>query len=121
MHTEPLMIPYCGVCLGHLGRWQKAANRNLVAANVLIWGVALGLVTHLPVDVLLAVPVLAAAYWYSASRGETGSKWSCATVGRASKAIWHRRQTYIFSFASQQYANLFQEMNEDSLTDPSLR
>lgn len=115
------MIPYCGVCLEHLRRWQKAANKNLVVANILIWGVALGLVTHLPVYVLLGVPVLAGAYWYSASKRETGTKTSCATDGRACKAVWHRRQTYVFSFASQQYANLFREENKDLLTDPSLR
>lgn len=121
MQTEPLMIPYCAVCLEHLQRWQKAANRNLVATNVFIWGIALGLVADLPVYLVLAVPVMAAAYWFSASNKVAGTKPSCATDGRACKAIWHRRQTYIFSFASQQYANLFREESKSSLTDPSLR
>ncbi len=115
------MIPYCAICLEHLQTWQKTANKNLVAANILIWGVALGLVAHMPLYILLGVPVMAAAYSFSASKRETGTKPSCATDGRSCKAIWHRRQTYIFSFASQQYANFFEAENKDSLTDRPLR
>lgn len=115
---EPLRFPYCSYCVAHLRATQGADTAKLVAVNIGVWGVAIPMFANAPVGYLLLAPTVAAAFYAHAQiqRNRTVRlKENCTHPVVACRVAWYRRSTYQFSFASEEYANLFREANRAQL------
>jgi hypothetical protein len=117
MIRESISLPYCQACLGHFREWQRSNNANLVAANIGIWGLAACFAGHLSAYLLPIGPVAAGGYLIYRKRvGQMPLKPTCATRGRACVVVWYRGPTYIYSFASEKYAEEFRKLNAEVVT-----
>lgn len=108
---EPLEFPYCSACLAHLRQAQESSTRNLIAGNLLIWGMAVPFMAGMSPALMAAGPISAGVYLAAQKRGEAGMKENCAHSGAACRVVWHRRNTYLFTFASEKYAQMFSDAN----------
>lgn len=111
-----LELPYCQICLGHFRRYQQGGVANMVTFNLLVWGIALPMLSGFPGVWSLAGPGFAGAYYLRSKGNPPTMKESCSTEGYACRAIWYRRSTYVFSFSSEDYAQLFRNANLAALT-----
>jgi hypothetical protein len=116
---DPFEIPYCTECLNHLKASQDLTTANLVALNIAIWSSAIALMAALPSVALISGPTIAGVYyvWVNKKHAENiNCKETCAGKGIVFRSLWYRKSTYLFSFASETYANQFRELNTKSLT-----
>jgi len=117
---KQLAVPYCQDCLAAFRFRQSLATRGLIALNVAVWG-AYALFSVLPLGTAFAVmvPVGAAIYAPLWLKGRSMPSPQFGGVGM--RAVWYRRTTYVFSFASEEYAKSFERENKKWLTPDELK
>lgn len=119
---RPIRLPYSEACLSRLkfGIWRS--TWRLVALSAALWAgglpvaIGAGPVYYLP-GFLLTAGIL--VWTERLSRRNCCPTPGCRRFGDAMRAIWWRKSTYIFSFASQSYAEQFKLANERYLTRES--
>lgn len=122
---NPLELPYCEACHSNLIASHWLATRKLVALNIAIWGVALVMMAKLPLWISV-VPLLLGGgtlLWaMKAAQKATSQVEGAAGMDVVVRCLWHRRGTYVFSFAREPYAREFEKLNASALTpDPELK
>lgn len=116
---EFLAYPYCEACLAHVRASQKLTTANLVGANMALWGVVLLWYSG---PFIVAGPALAGIYVIGSHKTVKPTlKDSCSSAGLACRVIWYRRNSYVFSFASEAYAEEFRATNSAVLTPEAVR
>ncbi|MCH8273244.1 MAG: hypothetical protein IH851_00440 [Armatimonadetes bacterium] len=116
---DPLLLPYCFDCFEHLHASQTVGTMQLLALNVAVWGVAAMMIANLGGTVLAIGPAAGLALYIYARKiaaERIRKKPSCAGADIVMRSVWDRRETYIFSFASESYAEEFRKANEGVLS-----
>lgn len=118
----PLELPYCEPCRKNLVTSQWHGTWKLVALNIVIWGVAALLMAKLPLWVAF-VPVFLGGivlFWATTTaKHETSQVEGAVSNDVVVRCLWHRKATYVFSFAREAYAEEFRKLNALSLTPQS--
>lgn len=117
---EPFSIPYCSTCLSHLRAYEWLNTWRLISLNIGVWWVALGLVGNVYGVALLIGPSFAILIYgeaYRRLRESLKRKPTCHSTESAVRFIWYRKNTYVFSFASPEYAGEFTKLNYKNLTE----
>lgn len=111
-----LSYPYCKDCLEHVRASQSLASASLIALNIAVWSVAFTLQLT-PAYIVFGGPVVAGLYLAGARKKNMPKlKPDCTAAELACRAIWYRKNTYVFSFANEKYAESFAQANRASLS-----
>ncbi|KAA0228535.1 MAG: hypothetical protein D8M53_00815 [Armatimonadetes bacterium] len=110
-------MPYCDECLRHVRKYQMGTTWILLGVIVATWGFVFTRSAGGSGAWLAVPPAIggALAVFGLAGRRSPGIKPNCQANDVSVRCVWHRRDEYRFSFASQAYAEKFRAANERSL------
>lgn len=111
---RPLELPYCEACLKHVRKYQMGTTWILLGVIAATWGYVLAQSAG-GYGAWLAIPPAfggGLALFGFGARRSPGTKRNCHANDVSVRCIWHRRDEYRFSFASEAYAEKFRAANE---------